>query len=293
MKVDLGGFIEKAAPLRALSVVVSKDGERIGEYHWDEKCRRNIYSATKSFTSAAVGIALKEGLLSLEEKLTEAFSEDLPGQISENLEKASVRDLLTMCLGQGKPALMGGERPYYTEKDWVKFSLALPFEYEPGTKFLYNNVGPYLAGILVQRRAGCDLAAYLKPRLFDPLGILGSMWERDPMGNIFGAGGLCLCIDELHKFGLLYLQDGNWNGKQLISKEWVRESTRKQVENETPYGYGYLFWGDRHGVFRADGKYSQLSMIMREKNAVVSIMAECRDSEALREAIFDEIYPQL
>ena len=74
----------------------------------------------------------------------------------------------------------------------------------------------------------------MKPRLFDPLGILGSMWERDPMGNIFGAGGLCLCIDELHKFGLLYLQDGNWNGKQLIPKEWVRESTRKQAENETP-----------------------------------------------------------
>lgn len=293
MGMDLRGFIEKAEPLRALSVMVTQNGEKIGEYHWDQKCRRNIYSATKSFTSAAVGIACREGLLSLDEKLVDAFREDLPEKISENLEKAVVRDLLTMCLGQGKASLMGEERPYYREKDWVKLSLSLPFEYEPGTHFLYNNAGPYLAGVLVQRRAGCDLAAYLTPRLFDHLEILGTMWERDPKGNIFGAGGLCLCMEELHRFGLLYLQDGNWKGKQIIPGEWVRESTRKQAENGTPYGYGYLFWGDRHGVFRADGKYGQLSMIMREKNAVVSIMAECRDTDALREAVFEEIYPQL
>lgn len=293
MKIDLGSFIEKATPLRALSVMVSQEGEVIAEHNWDEKCRRNIYSATKSFTSAAVGIAQREGLLSIDEKLTDAFRDDLPEQVSGNLGKATVRDLLTMCLGQKEAALMGGVRPYYREKDWVKLSLSLPFEYEPGTVFVYNNVGPYLAGILVQRRAGCDLAAYLTPRLFEPLGILGTMWERDPMGNHFGAGGLCLCMEELHRFGLLYLQDGSWNGKQLIPKDWVRESTRKQVDNGTPYGYGYLFWGDRYGVFRADGKYSQLSMIMREKNAVVSIMAECRDGDALREAVFTEIYPQL
>lgn len=293
MRMELKSFIEKAAPLGILSVMVSQDGQVTAEYNWDEKCRRNIYSATKSFTSAAVGIAQREGLLGIDEKLVDAFEEDLPEQVSENLAKATVRDLLTMCLGQRKAALMGAQRPYYKEKDWVKLSLSLPFEDEPGTRFAYNNVGPYLAGVLVQRRAGCDLASYLTPRLFAPLGILGTMWERDPMGNIFGAGGLCLCMEEFHRFGLLYLQDGNWNGKQLVPEKWVRESTRKQSENGTPYGYGYLFWGDQHGVFRADGKYGQLSMIMREKNAVVSIMAECREADALREAVFTEIYPQL
>ena len=92
----------------------------------------------------------QEGLLSLDEKLTEAFAEDLPKEVDENLKKATVRDLLTMCLGQEKGNLMGEQRPLYAEDDWVKLSLSLPFVYEPGTHFVYNNVGPYLAGILVQ-----------------------------------------------------------------------------------------------------------------------------------------------
>ena len=98
---------------------------------------------------------------------------------------------------------------------------------------LYNNVGPYLAGILVQRRAGCDLTEYLMPRLFGPLGIWRPTWECDPLGNTFGAGGLMLTLSELHRFGLLYLNEGMWNGQQLISREWVKESTQQQYS--APY----------------------------------------------------------
>ena len=149
-----------------------------------------------------------------------------------------------MCLGQEKAELMGAQRPVYEEEDWVKMSLALPFVYEPGTKFVYNNVGPYLAGVLVERRAGCDLVSYLYPRLFKPLGIARPTWELDPYGHVFGAGGLFLTMDELHKLGLLYLQNGNWNGKQLVPESWVKAATSKQVENDADsFGYGYLFWG--------------------------------------------------
>ena len=85
---------------------------------------------------------------------------------------------------------MGAQRPLYKEDDWVKMSLAIPFKFKPGTHFVYNNVGPYLAGILVQRRAGCDLVSYLTPRLFSHIGIKRPTWETDPLGNSFGAGGL-------------------------------------------------------------------------------------------------------
>ena len=291
--MNLDKFIEKGTQLRVLSVLVSQHGELIAEHYWDDKCRRNLYSASKSFTSAAVGIAQAEGLLSIEEKLTDVFAEDLPEVVDEHLQKATVRDLLTMCLGQRDGALMGEQRPYYEETDWVKMSLALPFVQDPGKEFVYNNVGPYLAGILVQRRAGCDLVSYLKPRLFDPLGLHRPTWEVDPLGNTFGAGGLFLNAEEFHKFGLLYLQEGRWNGRQLIPKDWVYESTRKQVENGTPYGYGYLFWGGPDEIFRADGKYGQLSMIMRQRDAVVTILAECRDGEALHKAVYEDIYAQL
>lgn len=293
--MNLEGFKEKAGALGVLGVVVTQDGKEKAKYLWDEECRRNVYSASKSFTSCAVGFAVQEGLISLDEKLVDAFADDLPEEISENLAKATVKDLLTMCLGQENGNLMGAQRPQYKEEDWVKMSLAIPFVYEPGTHFVYNNVGPYLAGILVQRRSGCrDLVDYLMPRLFWPLGIRRPTWECDPMGLSFGAGGLFLTLSELHKLGLLYLQKGCWNGRQLLPEEWIMESTKKQVENNLDsYGYGYLFWGGPEGTFRADGKYCQLSIICREKNAVISLVSECRDSDALTKAIFEEIYPQL
>lgn len=240
----------------------------------------------------AVGIAQKEGLLSIDEKLTDAFKDDLPEIVSDNLKAATVRDLLTMCLGQEKSFLMGGERPYYEDRNWVRLALRQPFVYAPGEKFVYNNVGPYLAGILVQRRAGCDLVHYLMPRMFAPMGIQLPTWENDPNSQTFGAGGLFLTIDELHLFGQLLLQNGEWNGKQLIPAEWVKEATSKQVENGSE-GYGYLFWAGPEGSFRADGKYGQFVILMRDKNAVVTVTAESRDAGALLRAVFEEIYPQL
>lgn len=288
----LDSFVRCAEDLRLITVMVSQHGKLLQKYNWDDDCRRNIYSASKSFTSAAVGIAQREGLLSIDEKLTEAFAEDLPDEVPENLQMATVRDLLTMQLGQREPALMGGERPFIREEDWVKMSLAMPFEDRPGTKFLYSNVGPYLAGVLVQRRAGCDLVSYLMPRLFAPLGIRRPMWERDPQGMVFGAGGMFLNAPELNRLGLLYLQDGVWEGRQLIPREWVRESTRKQAENDE-HGYGYLFWMGEGDSFRADGKYCQYSIVLRRQDAVITILAECREQEKLNRAIFDEIVPKL
>ena len=290
--MDLSTFISKADNLHLVSIIVSQYGEPIAKHNWDDDCRRNVYSASKSFTSAAVGIAQREGLLCLDEKLIDAFRNDLPVTVSEHLAAATVRDLLTMQLGQREAALMGGQRPFYEEDDWVKMSLAIPFTDIPGTKFVYNNVGPYLAGVLIQRRAGCDLVSYLMPRLFEPLGIRRPMWETDPMGYTFGAGGLFLNLPELHKFGELYLQDGEWNGRRIIPKEWVVQSTSRQADNDE-YGYGYLFWLGEHDSFRADGKYCQWTIVIKDKNAVISTMAECRDYRALNRAVFDEIYPQL
>lgn len=292
--MDFAKFDEKAEELRVLGVIVSQNGKEIGKRLWDEECRRNIYSASKSFTSCAVGLAVKEGLISLEEKLTDCFADDLPETVGDNLRKATVRDLLTMHLGQATGSLMGVQRPKYEEDDWVKLALSIPFTDEPGTKFVYNNAGPYLAGILVQRRAGCDLVSYLMPRLFKPLGIKRPVWETDPLGNTFGAGGLMLTLGELHRLGLLYLQKGKWGNRQILTEEWVMESTSKQGDNDKDeYGYGYLFWGGPRNSFRADGKYSQLSIICREKNTVITVSAECRKGKELMDTIFENLYSQL
>ena len=288
--MDLQAFVEKVNTIGVLGVKVSQHNELIGEWHSEGECRRNVYSVTKSFTSCAVGFAVQEGLLSLDEKLTDVFAEDLPENPCENLKKATVRDLLTMHLGQKSASLMGAQRPLYEEDNWVKLSLSIPFEYEPGTHFVYNNVGPYLAGMLVQRRAGCDLISYLTPRLFSHLGIKRPTWEMDPLGNSFGAGGLFLTLSEMHKLGLFYLNKGAWNGKQLLSAEWIEESTR-QYDPDAPYAY--LFWRGKYNSFRADGKYGQFSIVLPDYDAVISVVSECRKTEELMAAIYEEICTQL
>ncbi len=290
--MDLTRFIKIGEECDLYSLKISQHGETLAVHHWDDDIRRNIYSAAKSFTAAAVGIARHEGLLSLDEKLTDAFPDELPKEVSEPLAKATVRDLLTMQLGQPEAYLMGTERLYIPENDWVRYALSRPFTDMPGTRFVYNNVGPYLAGILVQRRAGCDLRAYLTPRLFAPLGIRRPAWEEDPQGNTFGPAGLMLSLDEFHRFGQLHLQGGSWNGRQLIPEDWVAACGTKQTGND-PCEYGYLFWLSKYGSFRATGRNGQMTLVLKDKDAVVTTLADSRDFGPLERAVFDEIYPQL
>ncbi|MFR4511744.1 MAG: serine hydrolase domain-containing protein [Clostridium sp.] len=213
--VDLKEFEQKAADLRVLGMKISIGQDTVYEKYWDEDCRRNIYSASKSFTSCAVGFAVQEGLIDLDERLMDAFKEDIPNNPDENLKKATVKDLLTMTLGQEKGFLMGKQRPRMEEQNWVKASLAIPFVYEPGTHFVYNNVGPYLAGILVQRRAGCDLLSYLTPA-FKTFGNTKSHMGGRPE-EIHLVRADCSDCFELHKLGMFYLQNGCWNGKAVLN----------------------------------------------------------------------------
>lgn len=287
--MDLEAFEPLAKQMRVLGLAVTRNGEELVRRNWDEEIRRNVYSASKSFTSCAVGMAVREGLVSLEEPLTEAFAGDVPAEPDENLRAATVRDLLTMCLGQEKEDLMSAQREQLREENWVRYALGIPLTHRPGTRFRYSNVGPYLAGVLVQRRAGCTLAQYLTPRIFEPLGFRRPvMWEQDPMGYTFGASGLFLTMSELHRFGLLCLQEGVWNGRQLVPEEWLREASKPQ--SAAPYGY--LFWTGEGHSYRADGKYGQISLILPEKNAVVTVTAECREGD-LVQALYREIVPQL
>lgn len=289
--MNIEKFTSRAEQMRVLGIIVEQNEKVLARYTSEPPCRRNVYSASKSFTSSAVGIAQKEGLLSIDELLTDAFKDDLPDEISPYLQKATVRDLLTMSLGQAKPFLMGEKRPYYEEKDWVKLALKQEFDSFPGEKFLYNNSGPYLAGILVQRRSGTDLVHYLMPRLFEPMGISLPTWEVDPLGRTFGAGGLFLTLDELHKFSKLYLGGGVYGGKRLVPENWVREASRKQVDNGS-YGYGYLFWRGADNSYRADGKYGQFCIIYPDKNACITVVSESRNAVEILKAIHDDIVPQ-
>lgn len=200
-----------------------------------------------------------------------------------------------MSLGHGTPHLMAEQRFYMKELDWVKYSLSLPFNYEPGTKFVYSNVGPYLAGMIIKKLTGDTLLEYLMPRLFQPLGIWLPTWETDPQGNSFGSSGLMLTSGETAKFGQLYLQEGEWDGKQLIPREWVEQTSMTHIDTgiESPHNgeYGYLFWKGPNNSYRADGKYGQYSIIMPEKNAIVAITSYNRGQDNILDYVWEHLYP--
>ena len=235
--------------LRVTNAVVFQNGQLVGECHILPEHRRNVYSASKSFTGAAVGIAQREGLLSIDERVCDCFCDYLPTPLPPQLEALTLKHLLTMSAGQDAAYLMAAERNVLGDAEWISYALSRPFVTAPGEAFLYTNISAYLLGQLVQMRAGCTLLDYLVPRLFLPLHIYRPTWETDPKGNTFGAGGLFLTATELARFGQLYLQNGMWEGKQLVPADWVRQSTSKQIQTpyradaqDWSYGYGCLLY---------------------------------------------------
>jgi CubicO group peptidase (beta-lactamase class C family) len=302
-KINLTSYIEATKDLNIFSVVVLQHGEKVGEYHREPERVRQQYSATKSFTSTAVGIAIDEGLLSLDDRVLEFFPEEAPACPSNNLINLKVKDLLKMAVGHDNGYLMADgsfgttPRGEVLEKNWVNYCLNQQFPYKPGEKFIYNNAAAYLAGVIVQKLSGELLEDYLMPRLFQPVGISKPIWEKCPMGYNFGAGGLELKVSDLSKFGQLYLQKGVWKGKQLLSGSWVKEATSKQIDTDNRgdwgQGYGYQFWRGEYNSYRADGKYGQYCIVLEKENAVIAINSHSNHVRRILENLWVEVWPQL
>lgn len=298
-QIDLISWKEAVRNLAVNGIIVYQNGEMLIHDQYKPEKRQNQYSCTKSFTSTAAAFAMQERLFSLEDYVLDHFKEDAPMQVSEFLKEMQLKHLITMSMGFESPMLMGAMRPLMQEKDWVKFVLSANVVHKPGTVFQYNNAGPYLLGMLIQRKAGCSLMEYLRPRLWEPLGIAVPDCETDPLGNTFGAGGLQISVSELAKLGLLYLQRGVWNEKRFLPEEWFDEAGTEKIkadegDDEIGNGYGYLFWTMPDGMYRADGKYGQYCVVIPNKNAVIAInsMEYEKEKEILRAAI-RTILPQL
>lgn len=275
-------------------VIVRKDGTELARRDFVPEVRQNQFSLSKSITGTAIGFALEEGLLHLEDRVTDLLADSLPPIVGPNLEMLTLRHLLTMTLGQKKPYLMGDQRRTMTETDYVRFALSRPFEEAPGNTFLYSNVGPYLAGVILEQKSGERMADYLLPRLFEPLDIPLPEWDTDPLGNTFGAGGIWLTSTEVSRFGQLYLSDGVWNGVQVLPKTWVRLVERTVIP--VPDGvrdYGMLFWRGRYDSISAVGRFGQYCTILKDKNAVIVLNGCDTGENNLLEYVWTYLYPSL
>ncbi|MDO4294005.1 MAG: serine hydrolase [Eubacteriales bacterium] len=257
-----------------------------------------MHSFSKSLTSTAIGFAVQEGLMSLEERLVDLFPDRLPQKVSAHLEKATVRDLLIMGCGHAT------EPDGQNQPDWIDRFLAHDFVYEPGTMFQYNTMGTNMLSAALLRKTGEGLTQFLRPRLLDRLGIGEVEISVLPDGVENGGAGYRLRTEDMARFITFVANRGRWQNEQLLNAAWFDAACSKQIEtsngvfeNKSPdwqEGYGYQFWRCRpEGVFRADGMGGQFGIIMPDRDAVLILTEMTSDMQFVLQAVWDILLPAM
>ena len=282
--------------------VLLRHGKIVAEKYWEPYTAEHknwVYSASKSFTATAVGMAFDDGLLGLDDKVLSFFPALKTGDLSEYAKAMRVRDLLCMATGHSDDTTV----PVLFSGDWEKAFFSVPIEHEPGAHFLYSSGASYMLSSIVSRVAGKNAFEYLRERLFAPLGFGDVAGDLNPAGVFTGGWGLMVCLEDLAKLGQLYLNKGVWEGKRVLSEEWVAMATAKQSDNncggreneavDWRQGYGFQFWLCQHGAFRADGAAGQYCVVMPEQDAVLALMSEVEDMQKILDIVWDVLLPGL
>jgi CubicO group peptidase (beta-lactamase class C family) len=260
------------------SFMFIRHGKVIAEGWWSPYSpdyKHILFSASKTFTATAIGLAQAEGLLKVTDRVTSFFPYSLPDTISDYMKGMTIANLLSMSVGQDPVLMTSGNG------NWIRDFFAAAPVYQPGTVFKYNNMATFMLSATVQQVTGKTVFEFLNPRIFTPLDIHGIDWENSPQGINMGATGLRLRTEDMAKFGQLLLQGGMWNGKQLIPKEWVATATsfkiqsndpgntRPKANNDWEWGYCYQMWRGRNNTVRLDGAAGQYVVLIPDHDAVV------------------------
>jgi CubicO group peptidase (beta-lactamase class C family) len=295
-------FIEEAEQkLDVLhSVMLVRHGQVVAEGWWEPYAANEphmLFSLSKSFTSTAVGLAIADGKLTVDDPVLGFFPAEAPAEPSTNLKAMRVRDLLTMSTGHHEDTILNF--PYLDDDSAVKRFLALPVTHKPGTFFVYNTPATYMLSAIVQKVTGQTVLDYLRPRLFEPLGIANPTWDASKQGISLGGFGLNLRTEDIAKFGQLYLQKGQWQGRQLVPAAWVEDATSPHMSNgsspasDWEQGYGYQFWRSRHGFYRGDGAHGQFCLVLPQYDMVIAITSGTRDMASVMNLVWDRLLPAL
>lgn len=299
-------FLEAAekSPHEMHSIMFLRHGKVIAEGWWAPyraDLKHTMYSCSKSFTASAVGLAVHEGKLNVEDKVVSFFPDQLPDNVSANLAALRVRDLLSMTAGQEPdptPVIRSAD-------NWTKAFLATPILNQPGSKFLYNSLATYMLSAIVQKVTGEKIIDYLTPRLFAPLGITGMDWETTPDNINTGGWGLRIKTEDMARFGQLFLQKGVWNGKQVLPAAWVQEaSTAKIIQHpdmpqskrdssDWEQGYCYQMWRSRNNSFRGDGAFGQFIIVLPDQEAVIAITSESPNMQDEFNLVWKYLFPAI
>ncbi len=282
------------------SLMLLRHGHVVAEGWWKPYAAPRphmLFSLSKSFCSTAAGLAVAEGRLSLDDTVLSFFPDEAPADPSPPLAAMRLRHLLSMSTGHDADTT--GQMQDAEGGDWVRAFLAQPVAHAPGTHFVYNSGATYMVSAIVQKVTGQTVLDYLGPRLFGPLGITGQTWESSPQGVSMGGWGLNITTEDIARFGLLYLQKGQWRGQRLLPASWVAEATAKQVSNgddpdsDWAQGYGFQFWRCRHDAYRGDGAFGQFCVVLPDQEAVVAITAGSGDLVGVLNLVWDHLLPAM
>ena len=252
--------------------------------------QHELFSVSKTFTAAAVGLAIADNRLRLDDRLGAIIPEALPDSVSDWLADVNVRDLLTMTSGIKVDWGMRGR-----QDEWTKVLLSQPMASEPGEHFSYDSMSSYLLSAIVQKVAGRTVLDYLSERVFKPLEIKDYAWDVSPEGVTTGGWGLWMRPEDLAKFGQMLLDGGRWNGQQILPAEWVREMTSKKIDVPGTSNYCYQMWTCPHkGTVRADGAWGQYIIIMPEED-MVAVLTQCQQgvSDRVQALVWNTLTPTL
>jgi CubicO group peptidase (beta-lactamase class C family) len=282
------------------SFMIVRHGSVVAEGWWNPYAAvepHMLFSLSKSFTSTAVGLAIADGKLTLDDPVLKFFPEEVPAKPDESLKQMRVRDLLTMTSGHHNEDI--ATFPFGSDESLVKKFLALPVAHKPGTLFVYNTPASYMLSAIVQKVTGQTVLDYLRPRLFEPLGIANPTWDASKQGISLGGFGLSLRTEDIAKFGQLYLKKGQWEGRQLVPAAWVEAATARQVSNgsspssDWEQGYGFQFWRSRHGFYRGDGAHGQFCLVLPQYDTVIAMTSGTRDMGSVMNLVWDRLVPAL
>lgn len=261
-------------------LMIMRHNKMITEGWWTPygpNLRHGLQSHTKTYAATAVGIAYTEGLVKLDERIIDIFPEESPKDPSENLKLLTVRDVL--CMGCGMDEM---PRP---SKDWIRDFLHTPVNHKPGTTYMYNSTGSTLLGAIVRQKTGLGLFDYLKPRLFDKIGINYDNLRCScmPDGMEVGGGGMFATTEDNFRLMKLYADGGVWEGERILAEDYVKLATTNQNDSATEsinnpeasdnfLGYGFQIWMCKpHRAYRADGAMGQFTIILPDLDMEIAI----------------------
>ncbi len=278
---------ESSATLR--SILIVRHGYLVYENYFQVQSRinqtRNIFSCTKSVTSALIGIAISQGYLSLNDYMVDFFSHLTIDNLDARKEAVTVEDLLTMTSGlpwdESSYPYTHPNNDWYrmtTSPDWVQFVINRPMEYNPGEQWVYNTGGSHLLSAIVAQATNMTTLNFAETALFTPLGITDYSWQHSPNGIECGGSGLQLRPRDMAKFGFLYLHRGTWDGTVILPSSWVTASSSQKVTLSANTGYGYQWWiRPNMEAYAAHGYENQHIFVIPNHDMIVVITAASND----------------